>query len=302
MLSLSVHSNQLEAYALAGKGSILGFDRNCNVRPVAIRPDPLTEIRTEPLDRKYDFYWQNFALFEREDSPQRALGLGVVRVGQHWRTYDHGDVSLELENVGMEGLQNWAGDNISLNFKMDDTRTGESIFATPEDGFQYNVPLPEERIYYRVSNAGNFLWESLNEIGKADALPKVHPQVRGFLENYNHRDSHGIVFFSLSVAFSIRADQIPHPENPHTLSLVVKNLANGETFEMEGPSLTSIRQLWEQTSPIYETENIEPYLADLDPIGDYTYYPSLSPCGLKTSDMKREFNERFESGLGAYGK
>ena len=261
-----------QAYDLPSGGSVLEFNRHCSSRPIALMPYGVEHLEPFSLDPKYDTYWQSFIQFEKRSGSSEGLGLGIVKVG--WTHYDRNyrHISFELLKVHMDGgLQNWARDKVSLNLRMENTRTGESILATPRDGFQYGGPLPREKISYQVSDMGDFSWEFLSVIGKENALGRVHPQVRPFLESFE-RDPRfrgdGTIYSTFPVDFSLPEFEIPHPEDPHTLFLVVKNLANNETIQLEGPTLTSLPALWEQTFSIQELDTDEPpYIADIDPLG-----------------------------------
>ena len=196
----------IDDHPVAGRGSVLDFTHPCS-----------------EADRNYGLYWQNFALFEGGESSV----LGEVQVG--WSEYDRTPLRHILFQWHKTWLSHvdpsWIGYAVSLDFKMYNTRTGESILGEPK--------------YDRMNLLER--WESGGDeysVRRQDVLPQV---------------------------FSVGEDQIPHPEDTHVLSLVFKNTANGEVVELEGPSLTSLPSLWNATSSPEEVRRKAEEWDPLDP-------------------------------------
>ena len=228
-------------------------------------------------------YWHSYALFEAH-KPHRAASLGVISVG--WDEALPGNyrqVSFELEKMQMESFTDWAGDQFDLSLKMQNAYTGISITGSKNKlFFIHNEKLNKTiNINYKVSHEGVFEWEQFRE---SENLAGMVESVRQYFS--------GNTF--------IREENIFNPQDSYILILVVENLRTGETIEMEGPTLNSPSQLWENTirpESKFSGNPIETIGHLLNPLEEGNIWgegPRYNNCLIPRELAKGEFDIRFK--------
>ena len=236
-------------------GSDCNTDLNkdtCDILKTFTLADPKKELRfnhvCSELDNSNNAYKPAYALFEK-GGQQKALILAEVSVG--WLAYkskpveagkspsaEESGIFLELEKMQAQSLNPWKGDAFSIALSAKNTRTQKVTTGVFSKTYSYShsgsgYPADTK---YRISKTGTLDWEKLIEPedeSKTEADFCADCTVPEGQRRKNEYKGSGII--------ELTRANLPHPEDPHVLSIVLQNERTKEKIILQGPVLKNLK-------------------------------------------------------------
>lgn len=175
----------------------------------------------------YRYAWSAYAFFEQPAaSPYRALVLAEVLIGSLYGQSDLTGVGLSLEKMQIKALPEWSGATFALALQMTNQRTGAVTTGDFSETFSYHANMDTERRRYRIAPDGGFSWVQYRE-----------PEEAGGFQEQKH-----------SEALDVHTENIPHPEDKFSLSLVLSNTDSHQRLTLAGPAVGHIPALLSSTN------------------------------------------------------
>ena len=222
--------------------------------------------------------WQAYAFFENTQGKNyKALVLAEVSVGWIRGPIGPNGIDIQIEKFQIESLSSWAGKNFSLALQVTNRRTGQNVIGDFSKSFSFSKPgrRNDEQRNYSLSEKGDFEWERF-----------IEPEEKKSKETaYRHHE-----------AIQVIADNIPHPEDPQALSVVLKSSSGQSRLAMKGPVLNDLKSRLKienqqaQTLGFWQTMN--PYQKG----GLWHWFREgyhYKDCIFLRKKAKKEFDRRF---------
>ena len=281
----------LKDFTVADRNSELHFNHTCS-----------------DLDNHNGHYQSAYAFFEKADTGKTYKALALAEVAVGWMGYHPSaqppssgaedanpsarGIFLELTRLQIQSLGEWAGQAFSIALQVRNNRTNQTATGEFSKTFSYSYAgggYPEDKPY-TLSDTGNLFWEQLKE-PEEDSQTETNSCVSCENEPESQRQNE----FKTSSAIDISSPKIAHPEDPHSLYLILKNESTGAVIPLQGPVVLNLKQLWSMEysgSRVLTWEVLNPWqeggLWDL--ISDAFQY---GDCIYLRKQAKKEFSLRF---------
>lgn len=260
------------------------------------------------LDNHNGHHQAAYVFFEKTEPDEQYKALVLAEVSVGWIGYHPSaqpvfsntedvdpsakGIFLNLERLQIQDLDEWAGQAFSIALQLRNQRTKQTVTGDFSTTFSYSYSgggYPED-IKYMLPNTGDLFWEKLKE-------PKEDNQTEASFcfsceeGSSTQRENE----YKASSMIDINSPKIAHPEDPHSLYLILKNETTGATIELKGPVVQNLKKLldskysgpriltWQVLSP-WQEGGIWDQIFDSFRYGDCIYL---------RRQAKKEFSLRF---------
>lgn len=222
--------------------------------------------------------WQAYVFFEDLHSgSHKALILAEASVGWIRGPVGPNGINIQMEKFQIESLGDWSGKSFSLALQVTNLRTGKVVKGKVSKSFFSSRPggIGEDPINYSLSQEGDFEWEQFIEPEEKKSKGTI----------YKHHDEIQVI-----------AENIPHPEDPQSLSIVLQNSQSQSRLILKGPVLNDLETRLEienpkaQTLGFWQTLNPNQKGGLWDWLGTGYHYKD---CIFLRKKAKKEFDIRF---------
>ena len=215
------------------------------------------------LDNNNQHYRTAYAFFEATGSgteDYKALILAEVGIG--WIgsspnfTPKNGElppaekgIFLDLQRMQIQSLEEWAGAPFTIALQVRNNRTNKVVTGPASKTFFYSHQgsgYPEDKPY-TVATTGNLFWEQLKEPEEEEKEEKDSQTEAQFCaEDCNSPDRNARRNeYRGSQGIDLMSTKIPHPKDPHTLYIVLKNQKTGAEIKLQGPIIEDLKSQWD---------------------------------------------------------